>query len=186
MGVMFIISVNLVAFFQQVTCIRSCFKYGTELKFIFFCQLLSRSFHGLIHKPLEHFLGFAILSKRLEVSCEDFMFRFFQTKFRPLLNCVSEGIWWYDPEGEISYVTAHMQTIRAQACFKGAAYSQAPLGSSQGKPSVFCPNRPLQFVTEQAQPCDARHLSCPAHCGNVYAQDQMHPPCLYVCVFRNH
>lgn len=75
-----------------------------------------------------------------------------------------------------------MQTIRAQACFKGAAYSQAPLGSSQGKPSVFCPNRSLQFVTEQAQPCDPRHLSCPAHCGNVYAQDQMHPPCLYLCV----
>lgn len=39
-------------------------------------------------------------------------------------------------KGEISYVTAHMQTIRAQPYFKGVAYPRAPLGSSQGKPSA--------------------------------------------------
>lgn len=43
---------------------------------------------------------------------------------------------WCDSNGGISYVTAHMQTIRAQPCFKGAASPRAPLGSSQGKPST--------------------------------------------------
>ena len=43
---------------------------------------------------------------------------------------------WCDSNVGISYVTAHMQTIRAQPCFKGAASPRAPLGSSHGKPST--------------------------------------------------
>lgn len=34
-----------------------------------------------------------------------------------------------DSNAEISYVTAHMQTIRAQPCFQAEAYPRAPLGS---------------------------------------------------------
>lgn len=50
---------------------------------------------------------------------------------------VSADMLRYESKGEISYVTAHKKTVRLQSCFKGAAYSRAPLGSYQGKPSAF-------------------------------------------------
>lgn len=53
----------------------------------------------------------------------------------PWNDHVSARMSWFDSLEEISYVTAHVQTIRGP-CFKGVAYPWAPLGSSQGKAST--------------------------------------------------
>lgn len=90
-------------------------------------------------------------------------------------------MWWCDSNGEISYITAHMLTIRAQLCFKGAAYPRAPLGSSQGKPSAVQTDLSIRG---NALPSELRHLRCPPRCGNVYAKVQFHPVCVYVCVIK--
>lgn len=78
------------------------------------------------------------LPQSLGRRCENIAFGWiFPTHiYSPWIDHVSAGMSWCDSKGEISYVTAHMQTIRAQPYFKGAAYPRAPLGSSQGKPSA--------------------------------------------------
>lgn len=62
--------------------------------------------------------------------------------FFPWIDPVSAGISWCDSKGEISYVTAHMQTIRAQPCLKGAGRSSGNSGVLSGK-TLGRPNRSL-------------------------------------------
>lgn len=54
----------------------------------------------------------------------DGLFREGVHTFRLLwIDRVSAGVQWCDLRRGTSYVTAHMQTIKAQSCFQGAAYS---------------------------------------------------------------